>query len=136
MSENTPEIGSIGWQDLTVPNAAEVRDFYARVVGWATEPLAMKDEAGDYADFTMNGPASGKPIAGVCHARGPNANLPPVWLVYITVADLEQSVSACREMGGKVLEGPRSLGGYGDFAVIEDPAGAVAAIYQPAAQST
>ena len=27
-------------------------------------------------------------VAGVCHARGANANIPPVWLVYFTVADL------------------------------------------------
>ena len=28
-----PRIGSIVWQDLTVPNAPEVRDFYCQVVG-------------------------------------------------------------------------------------------------------
>jgi predicted enzyme related to lactoylglutathione lyase len=36
-----PEIGSIGWVDLTISNAEEVRDFYAQVVGWRPAPLDM-----------------------------------------------------------------------------------------------
>lgn len=29
-----PEIGAVGWFDLTVEDAESVRDFYAGVVGW------------------------------------------------------------------------------------------------------
>jgi hypothetical protein len=32
---------------------------------------------GTHNDFNMLRPGSGKPVAGICHARGPNANLPP-----------------------------------------------------------
>jgi len=31
-------VGRIGWLDLTVPDAPEVRDFYRQVVGWSVEP--------------------------------------------------------------------------------------------------
>ena len=31
------QIGSVVWRDLTVPDAAPVRDFYAQVVGWDPE---------------------------------------------------------------------------------------------------
>ena len=48
---------------------------------------------GGYADYCMNEPESGQTIAGVCHARGVNANLPPQWLLYITVANLETSTT-------------------------------------------
>lgn len=133
MSDETPRVGTIGWQDLTVSNADEVRDFYSQVVGWEPERFEMKDDAGDYADYSMKTSADGQPVAGICHARGSNAELPPVWLIYITVADLDHSVAQCREHGGKVLDGPRGMGGYGTFAVIEDPGGAVAALFQPAA---
>ena len=34
-------------------------------------------------------PGAAQPVSGICHARGSNADLPPVWLIYITVADLE-----------------------------------------------
>ena len=126
MSEpSKPEVGSIGWVDLTVPNAEEVRDFYARVVGWKFQALDM----GGYSDFVMSTPGSGEGKAGVCHARGGNAGLPPVWLVYLIVEDLDASASRCVELGGQVLM-PARKAGDGRFCVIQDPAGAVAALYQ------
>ena len=126
MAGTTPEIGTIGWQDLTVPDAERVRDFYTAVVGWRTEPVDM----GGYPDFNMIAPASGKTVAGICHARGVNADLPAQWLLYLIVADLDASLEACRAGNGVVVAGPREMGGA-RFAVIRDPAGAVAGLYQP-----
>ncbi len=119
------DIGKIGWFDLTVEDAPAIRDFYSRVVGWKPEDVSM----GEYNDFNMTMPESGDSAAGICHARGGNAELPPQWLIYITVADVDESAAACRDNGGKVLVGPKSMGG-GKFAVIEDPNGSVAALYQ------
>jgi len=119
--------GHIGWVDLTVPDADGVRDFYTAVTGWKVENVAM----GGYSDYCMTA-RDGAQVAGVCHRRGPNENLPAVWLVYIVVDDLEASMAACRAKGGKVLDGPRSMGGTSRICVIQDPAGAVAALYQGA----
>ncbi len=126
MSDPAP-IGSIGWIDLTVPDAAAVRDFYQAVVGWTVSPVKM----GDYDDFCMNPPSTGQPVAGVCHARGENGDLPPQWLIYITVRDVDASAAKCVSLGGKVVAGPRNLAGQGRFCVIRDPAGAVAALFSP-----
>jgi predicted enzyme related to lactoylglutathione lyase len=123
-----PPLGAIGWADLTVPDADAVRDFYADVVGWAPTALSM----GAYSDYLMQAPGAPAPQAGVCHARGSNAGIPAVWLVYITVADLAASLEACRARGGEVVSGPRGAGGGASFAIIRDPAGAVAALFQPA----
>ena len=82
--EAKPAIGTIGWIDLTVDNAEQLRDFYAAVTGWKPEPVVM----GGYDDFNMTSPETGIPAAGVCHARGANKGLPPAWMVYIVVADL------------------------------------------------
>jgi predicted enzyme related to lactoylglutathione lyase len=122
------EIGSINWADLTVPNADEVRDFYSAVVGWT--PVAL--DMGGYSDYCMNVPESNRTVAGVCHARGGNANLPAQWLVYITVEDLDKSAQACVERGGKILAGPTGMGPQGRYCVIQDPAGAAAALFEPA----
>lgn len=119
--------GRILWQDLTVPDAERVRDFYREVVGWASAPVDM----GGYDDFNMMPPGAEEPVAGVCHARGSNADLPAQWLLYITVDDVEVSAGRCRQLGGEVVVGPRSMGD-GRFCVVRDPAGAVAALYQPA----
>ena len=73
----------IGWIDLTVDNAEEVKSFYEKVVGWKSEGVNM----GDYDDFNMLTP-DGDAVTGICHARGPNADIPAQWLIYITVDNL------------------------------------------------
>lgn len=120
------DVGKIGWIDMTVENALEVRDFYEAVVGLKAEDVSM----GDYSDFNMTMPSSGTPVCGVCHARGSNADLPSEWLVYFVVADVAASAAACKARGGKLLVPPRALTGS-RFCVIEDPGGATAALYQP-----
>lgn len=128
MAENdSPPIGSIAWHDLTVPDAAAVRDFYSAVVGLSSERVSQ----GDYDDFNMNRSDTGETVAGICHTRGANANVPPQWLLYFIVEDIDASVKKCLELGGKVVDDRRSPGGGHNMCVIQDPAGAVAALYQP-----
>lgn len=124
-----PGIGTIGWTDLTVEDATGIRDFYAEVVGWQSAPVSM----GDYEDFTMMAPGGDKsPVAGICHKRGSNAALPSQWMVYMVVESVDRSAARCEELGGKLLVPPKDMGGYGRYCVIQDPAGAVAALFQPA----
>ena len=122
--EKKQTIGSIGWRDLTVNNADEVRDFYAAVTGWTVQEVSM----GDYSDYAM-ADANGEGVAGVCHARGSNADMPPQWLMYVVVADLEKSLDEAMKRGGDVVAPPRSLMG-GKMAVVKDPAGAVIALWE------
>ena len=120
------KVGSVSWADLTVENADEVRDFYSRVVGW--QPVGL--DMGGYSDYCMNEPATDKSVAGICHARGVNRDLPAQWLIYITVEDLDKSMSKCVELGGEVINGPRDMGEQGRYCVIRDPAGAVAGLFE------
>lgn len=122
----TPKAGTVTWFDLTIPKADKVRDFYAAVAGWQATPVDM----GGYSDYCMGPPRSRRPAGGICHARGVNKNLPPQWLIYITVADLKKSLRACTKAGGKVVCPVRRMG-RARMAVIRDPAGAVAALYEP-----
>jgi predicted enzyme related to lactoylglutathione lyase len=71
-------------------------------------------------------------VAGICHARGSNADLPAQWLATITVEDVDRNAARCAELGGEILAGPRDMGSQGRFCVIRDPAGAVAALFSPA----
>ena len=122
MSEQKPP-GSVVWADLTVKDADSVRDFYQAVVGWEPSPLSM----GDYDDYNRIASGSEMPVAGICHARRANANLPAQWLVYVQVEDVEASARRAQELGGAVLDGPRGMGSL-HFCVIRDPAGAVLAL--------
>ncbi len=126
--QHKPKIGSIGWTDLTVENAEQIRDFYSAVVGW--KPFGV--DMGGYSDFNMNDPETGTPVVGVCHARGGNAGLPPVWLIYVNVEDIEKSIARCVELGGQVIAELKSMAGHGRYCVIRDPAGAALALFEPA----
>ena len=124
---NNPAPGSITWMDLTVDDADRIRGFYAAVAGWTPDPVEM----GGYQDFVMKD-TEGQPAAGICFKRGVNAGLPSNWILYINVADLEASLARCREGGGDVLVGPKALGDRGRYALIRDPAGAIAGLFQAA----
>jgi predicted enzyme related to lactoylglutathione lyase len=121
------DAGAIVWADLTVADADQIRDFYAAVAGWNAQTVNM----GVYNDYQMTLPGTGESVAGICHARGVNANLPPQWLVYIKVPDIDQSTERCLDLGGQVLVPPKAMGQYGRYCVIQDPSGAVAALIQP-----
>ena len=126
MSETKSSVGTIAWVDLTVPNADRVRDFYSHVIGWKPEPVVM----GDYSDYNMTDPTTGEPRTGVCHKKGVNVDLPSAWMVYFIVENIEESVAKCNEAGGKIIVKPKSMGNYGKYSIIEDPAGAVCALFE------
>ena len=129
---NNPEVGKIGWIDLTIDDADAVRDFYKAVVGWEVSAFSL----GDYDDYCVAPPADAEnPVAGICHRRGPNANVPSQWLMYVTVANLKESMAAAESNGGKVICPERDMGSHGTMCVVQDPAGAVCAIIQPASSS-
>jgi predicted enzyme related to lactoylglutathione lyase len=130
MSDETMKPGSVGWMDLTVKNATEVAHFYRDVVGHQLSEIEM----GGYSDYVLGtSPENG--VAGVCHARGENTNQPAVWMLYFTVADMDASVAKVKEHGGKLRGEVRTLGEMGRMAVIEDPSGAIAALYEAAKPS-
>lgn len=125
MSDNKPKPGTIGWVDLTVEHADQIRDFYSSVVGWKPEAVEMDG----YTDFNMMD-TEGRPAAGICYHDGPNVGIPPQWMVYISVKSLALSLAAVKMNGGTVIREPEQVGS-GSIAFIQDPAGAVCALYQP-----
>lgn len=119
-------IGEMAWLDISCQNASQVKDFYQSVVGWTSSGVSM----GDYEDFAMIAD-NGDAVAGICHAKGCNIDLPPTWLPYFLVADIEQATAQVVEQGGKMTTEIKSMGDD-KYAVIQDPAGAYCALYQKA----
>ena len=97
--------GHVGWVDLTVDNATEVRDFYRAVVGWEYREVEMDG----YADFAMTN-LEGRDVTGICHARGVNEGLPAQWMVYFIVLDLQFAVDEAVGRGGEILREPTDMG--------------------------
>lgn len=119
--------GCISWLDLTVSDAAATRDFYRQVVGWSVQDVEMEEAGKRYADYNMLGD-DGNPAAGVCHARGVNLGLPPVWMIYLPVSDLAESLRRVREGGGRIIKARRGTDGQYTYAAVQDPVGAYLAL--------
>jgi uncharacterized protein len=122
------QVGTVAWFDLTVTDAEAIRDFDSAVVGWNPEPVVMDG----YSDFSVLPDASTTPFVGICHARGFIADLPPQWLAYVIVENLDQSLARRVDLGGSIVAGPKGEMDEGRFCVIRDPAGAVLALLEPA----
>jgi len=84
--------------------------------------VVMEDADEQYADFNMLAD-NGDPAAGICHARGVNLGLPPVWLIYLPVGDIDESLRRVEEEGGKMVKAVQADDGKHAFAVIQDPVG-------------
>ena len=123
----TTGTGHIAWMDLTLSEAPSIRDFYQKVIGWSIQHVGMKDGEESYADYNMLA-GDGKPAAGICHARGVNVGLPPVWLIYLPVGEIEESLHRVGRNGGKVIKESKGADGRFNYAVIQDPVGAYVAL--------
>jgi predicted enzyme related to lactoylglutathione lyase len=125
--EAAGKVGCITWLNLTVANATETRDFYQKVIGWSVQDVEMEDASGRYADYNMLG-GDGTPAAGISQARGVNTGLPPVWMLYLPVGDIAESLLRVRGEGGKVIKAIRGADGEYANAVVQDPVGVCLAL--------
>ncbi len=120
-------MGSILWLDLTVSDASATQDFYQQVVEWSVDSVEMDDGGNRYVDHNMLG-EDGTPVAGICHARGVNLGLPPVWMIYLPVGDFTESLSRVEEEGGKVIKVKQGKDGEYVCATVQDPVGVYLAL--------
>ncbi len=119
---NSAPMGSILWLDLTVSDATATQDFYQQVIEWSVDNVEMHDGGNRYLDHKMLS-EDGTPVAGICHARGVNLGLPPVWMICLPVDDITESLSRVEEEGGKVIKVKQGEDGEYVCATVQDPVG-------------
>ena len=109
--------GKVIWFDLLTLDPAGARPFYEGVLGWTFE------DRGSYA-VARDG---GVPVAGMIQMPAPKAGAPAQqsrWMPLVSVADVARAAAAAQKAGGRILEGPGSLGARGRYAAVADPRGA------------
>jgi predicted enzyme related to lactoylglutathione lyase len=120
-----PAHGRFVWYDLMTTDPLGAKAFYNQLVGWGTKAW----DGGDMP-YTM-WVAGTEPIGGVgeLHEDARAAGAPPHWLAYVAVTDVEASCERAAELGGTVLHPATDIPGAGRFAIVQDPQGAVFAVY-------
>ena len=121
MSKNS---GRFVWRELTTPDTAGAAKFYGDLFGWSSSDMEM----GPGMTYTMlRNDELGEDVAG---AMAPQMDgMPAHWLDYITVDDIDASLTHAVELGGSKLAGPMEVPGMGRWAVVQDPTGAVFGLF-------
>jgi uncharacterized protein len=111
------DAGCMVWNELATPDPARARDFFGHLLGWIVEP----EESG-YGVIKNKGALNGG-------MRPPQDGEPTHWLVYFTIASLDDTVKKVREAGGSVIAGPMTTP-VGRVAAVRDPQGAAFALFE------
>jgi predicted enzyme related to lactoylglutathione lyase len=110
--------GAFSWSELMTTGPEAATAFYAKLFGWQVEPMNM----GMPYNVLKVGDAAIGGIMGM--PPGAPAGMPPMWMPYVTVADVDALVKQVVSLGGKVRMPPADIPSVGRFAVIADPQGA------------
>jgi len=125
MSETSPR-GRFVWYDLMTTDPGGAAEFYTKVAGWGTQ--AWEGSATPYTMWTVED----APLGGVMQMMpGMVGTMPPHWVGYVAVPNVDETAAQAESLGGKVLTAPMDIPEVGRFAVISDPQGAAIAIFTP-----
>jgi uncharacterized protein len=120
--------GTFSWVDLGTTDVDGAKAFYSQLFGWQSEDMPVPDSS-PYTMFRANG----KYVAAVYEQQEEQRaqGVPPNWMSYITVDDLDRRADKAKDLGGTVMAGPFDVMEAGRMAVVQDPTGAVFGLWEP-----
>lgn len=113
------EPGALCWNELATGDTERARDFYTGLFGWTPQEQDMGSMT--YTTFMRGGERAG----GMYAITPEMAGMPPSWMVYFAVEDVDASTAHARELGAQVHVEPADIPGVGRFAMMADPQGAM-----------
>ena len=119
--------GSFCWIELNTSDPVAAKKFYSSVFGWATEDTP----AGPDMVYTML-KLNGKDVGALYKmpAEMTSQGIPPNWLSYVSIKSADESAEKAKSLGATLFKEPFDVFDVGRMAVIQDPTGAVFAIWQ------
>jgi len=124
--ETAPEIGEASWHELMTTDAPAAMKFYKEIFGWQPGEAMDMGPLGKYQMFNR---PSGM-IGGMMNKPPEMAHVPPHWMIYFRVPDINAATERIKASGGQILNGPMEVPG-GDWVVnAMDPQGAAFALHK------
>lgn len=123
MADLTP--GRFVWYELNTTDPVAAERFYTTLIGWGAK--AGDNPEMPYTEW-LNGEAH---IGGLMQLQeqAKAAGAPPHWLAYVAVASVDDTLTQAGALGATTLVPPMEIPDAGRFAVLQDPQGAVLAVY-------
>lgn len=125
VTEHAP--GTFCWIDASVNDVAEAKRFYGEILGWSFVDLPM----GEGQVYSM-AQIRGKDVAALSPQQPEmrEQGIPPHWTAYIAVKSVDETAAKVEGLGGKLLAPPFDVLQVGRMAVVQDPTGAVVALWE------
>lgn len=114
--------GAFCWNGLVSKDLEASKAFFAGLLDWTSHDLPGME--GKATMFKLGG----LDVAGGM-AQTPEQG-PPAFQCYVQVADADAAAAKAKDLGGSVLLGPFPAGDLGRMAFVQDPTGAVFALWQ------
>lgn len=128
MVEKTSHVpGTFCWSELATSDQAAAKVFYSSLFGWTAHDVP----SGSDNHYTMLR-LRGKDIGALYTMPSDVAEqgVPPHWMTYVAVADVDASAALAKKLGGSLLNNPADLMDAGRMCVVRDPQGATLALWQ------
>ena len=113
------EHGAMSWNELATRDLEGAKSFYSELLGWSVK-------TGDVGGGTMYTGIfldDERPNGGMLEMDGNwPAEVPPHWMTYFAVDDVDAAVAKVKELGGSVDVEPQDIP-VGRFSVVSDPQG-------------
>jgi uncharacterized protein len=123
--EADAEVGEASWHELMTIDAPAAMTFYSEIFGWQPSETMDMGPMGKYHMF--NRPHG--MIGGMMNKPPEMAQVPPHWMIYFRVPDVDAAVERVTANGGKVLNGPMEVPGGDRVLNAMDPQGAAFSLH-------
>jgi predicted enzyme related to lactoylglutathione lyase len=117
--------GEFCWAELMTTDQNAAFEFYRGLFGWERVGEHDMGPMGKYLLFGL----AGAQMGGMFTKR-PDTPMPPAWLYYVQVEQLDARIERTKSRGGKVVNGPHQVPGGARIAQLLDPQGAVFALHE------
>lgn len=128
--QESPEYkpGTFCWVELGTSDNEAAKQFYTQLFGWDFVDNPM----GEHGVYTML-KLDGKDVGGLYKLMPDmvERGVPPHWLSYVSVTNVDESAAKAKEAGATLLQEPFDVFTIGRMSVVQDPTGAVFALWQP-----
>jgi predicted enzyme related to lactoylglutathione lyase len=116
--------GEFCWNELGTSDSEAAFRFYSEIFGWKVLQEMDMGPGGKYRIFGVGD----KQLGGMM-TMPKGSPIPPSWLYYTQVPDLDAAIGRAKNKGAKLLNGPMDVPG-GRMAQLLDPQGAAFALHQ------
>ncbi|WP_108811291.1 VOC family protein [Sphingorhabdus sp. Alg231-15] len=115
--------GLFTWDNLLAPDIQGVKQFYEGLFPWSPTETEAEDMS-----HSVNFTAPDDQLVTGASVIPEALDIKAQWVPYMTTANVDASVEKAGSLGAQIVMAPQTKSGFGRFALLRDPTGALFAL--------